>query len=124
MRKRRATSYSALPPKCRKTTGAEMEIEKEPRIPPVILDIPKGWASHAVTLRQLLGGDLEAVCTARTLRLKTTSVAHFRSLQRYLHGAQWSIWPKNLAKKHESYPVPVTASQVLYSRELDVILLY
>ncbi|KAG8328677.1 hypothetical protein J6590_104502, partial [Homalodisca vitripennis] len=34
--------------------------------------------------KQLVGGDLEAICTARTLRLKTSTVAHFRQLQRYL----------------------------------------
>ncbi|KAG8290837.1 hypothetical protein J6590_074452 [Homalodisca vitripennis] len=86
MRKRQATTDPALPSKCRRTAGDEMEVVREPRIPPVVLDVPKGWASHAVTLRQLLGGDLEAVCTARTLRLKTSTVAHFRSLQQNLQG--------------------------------------
>ncbi|KAG8277123.1 hypothetical protein J6590_049078 [Homalodisca vitripennis] len=43
---------------------------------PVIVDVPKGWTSHAVTLRQLL---------EETLGMSTSAVAHFRSLQRYLH---------------------------------------
>ncbi|KAG8314368.1 hypothetical protein J6590_094206 [Homalodisca vitripennis] len=84
-RKRQAALAPTLPPQSRKrdiVDGQEMEVERGPRIPPIILDVSKGWASHAVTIKQLVEGDLEAVCTARTLRLKISTVAHFRALQR------------------------------------------
>ncbi|KAG8279393.1 hypothetical protein J6590_106593, partial [Homalodisca vitripennis] len=76
LRKRKAAPAPTLPPKSRRTdtnAGEDMDVERGPRIPPIILDVPKGWASHAFTIKQLVGGDLEAICTARTLRLKTST---------------------------------------------------
>ncbi|KAG8324337.1 hypothetical protein J6590_094804 [Homalodisca vitripennis] len=63
LRKRQAAPAPTLPPKSRRTdtnAGEDMDVERGPRIPPIILDVPKGWASHAVTIKQLVGGDLEA----------------------------------------------------------------
>ncbi|KAG8272069.1 hypothetical protein J6590_050974 [Homalodisca vitripennis] len=65
------------------------------------------------------------------IRINTDKIAavYFRKRHRMpqrLPPAQWVNWrvEYRLSQKRESHPVPVTASRVLHSRGLDVILLY
>ncbi|XP_054283395.1 uncharacterized protein Rv2082-like [Macrosteles quadrilineatus] len=95
--KRRASPTPPAERKARKTgqdtfqTAADSDMEddpapsrNEPRPPPILLDMPRSWPAHAVAIGQLVGGQFDASCTGKNLRIRVDTVPHFRAVQRYL----------------------------------------
>jgi len=55
-----------------------------------MMDQPRSWPAHALSISQLIGGKLDAVflTSVRKLKLVTSTHAHFRTVQRYLKDNQ------------------------------------